>query len=157
MTSFNDSSWRDALPTTIEITPSRVAICEYSPAQTVFFREKNGLREFPLTVGLVEATTIDRVCRRVPSSRPLTFELVAAAVEALGGTFLDVLIDRIENQTFFAKIRINQGGKIVLLDARPSDAVAIAASRRPPLKILITRSVFEKALKFPGRNFTRLP
>ena len=149
MSRFNAPRRRDSLAQTLEIAPSRVAICEYSTAQTVFFREVNGRREFPLTVGLFEATTIDRACRRVPSPRPLTHELVAQAVEALGGSFVDVLIDRLEGRVFFAKIRINQNGKIVLLDARPSDAVAIALSRRPPLKILISRSVFERAVEFP--------
>ena len=152
MSRFSAPRRRDPLAQTLEIAPSRVAFCEYSTTQTVYFREVNGRREFPLTVGLFEATTIDRACRRVPSVRPLTHELVAHAVEALGGSFVDVVVDRLEGRVFYATVRINQNGKIVLLDARPSDAVALALTRRPPLKILILRSVFERALEFQTPN-----
>lgn len=155
MPHFYDPRRREIVSQTLEIAPSRVAVCEYSATQAVFFRELNGRREFPLTVGLFEATTIDRACRRVPSARPLTHELVAQAVEALGGSFVDVVIDRLEGRVFYAKIRVNQNGKIVLLDARPSDAVAIALTRKPPLKILIYRSVFEQAVEFPPPNLSR--
>lgn len=132
---------------TVQVTPSRVVICELNPHQAVFLREKNGSREFPIILGLFEATIIDRKIRKLPSTRPLTHDLLFQSIAALGGSLVDVVINRVEKQTFFAQIRLQQADRFVYLDARPSDAIALAVSVEPDLAIYVTEDVLEQALK----------
>ncbi len=132
---------------TVQVIPSRVVICELNPHQAVFLREKNGSREFPIILGLFEATIIDRKIRRLPSSRPLTHDLLYQAIVSLGGSLCEVVINRVEKQTFFAQIHILTAGRHLFLDARPSDAIALAVTADPNLAIYVTEDVLEQALK----------
>ncbi|MDO5565618.1 MAG: bifunctional nuclease family protein [Planctomycetia bacterium] len=132
---------------TVQVIPSRVVICELNPHQAVFLREKNGGREFPIILGLFEATIIDRKIRQLPSSRPLTHDLLYQAIVALDGNLIDVVINRVEKQTFFAQIHLQLADRHVFLDARPSDAIALAVTVEPNLAIYVTEDVLEQALK----------
>ena len=109
-------------------------------------RETGGLREFPLVIGLFEATSIDRRVKQVASPRPLTHDLFRSAVELLGGHIQDVCIHGMEEQTYFAAIRIVRGDELIEIDSRPSDAIAVAMSFQPPLPILIDEAVLERSL-----------
>lgn len=124
---------------------SRVIICEFNQHQVIYLKERNGMRELPVVIGLFEATTIDRKLRRLPSERPLTHDLFRQAVGALGGEIESVEIYKVEGQTFFAHLKIRQDNKLVLLDARPSDALALAYCYDPPLPIFVQEEVMEAA------------
>ena len=131
----------------IQVELSRIIICEFNQHQVIFLREKNGSREFPIVIGLFEATTIDRKLRHLTTERPMTHDLFRNMVRALGGKFLDVVIYKVEGQTFYAHLRIKRGDTLILLDCRPSDAVAIALCESPPLKIFVQEDVLNKAVK----------
>jgi len=72
--------------------------------------------------------------------------LIGSVVEALGGRILDVIINRMEEQTFYAAIRLTRGEELIEIDARPSDAIAVAMSSDPPLPIYIKEEILTKAL-----------
>ncbi|HBT76111.1 MAG TPA: hypothetical protein DEB39_04115 [Planctomycetaceae bacterium] len=132
---------------------SRIVISEINNQQVIFLRETGGRREFPIIIGIFEATSIDRRVKGYDSPRPLTHDLICSAVELLGGVFQDVTIHRLEEQTYFASLRIRRGDELLELDARPSDAVAIAVSVRPMLAILVEEDVLEQAIaqEQPGK------
>lgn len=132
--------------TLIQAEISRIVICEFNPHQVIFLKEKNGLREFPIVIGLFEATTIDRKIRKIPSDRPLTHDLFPPMVQALGGKILDVVIHKVEDQTFYAHLRLRQGERMILLDMRPSDAIAIALCHRPALPLYVREDVLQAAI-----------
>jgi bifunctional DNase/RNase len=78
--------------------------------------------------------------------RPLTHDLLVAAVELLGGEFQDVVISEIKEHTYFAVIRVAKDGEVVEIDARPSDAIAVAVTCEPNLPIYVSEEVLENVL-----------
>ncbi len=130
----------------IRMALSRIVISEINNQQIIFLREVDGKREFPIIIGIFEATSIDRRVKGYDSPRPLTHDLVRSAVELLGGTFQDVAIHRLEEQTYYASLRIRRGGELLELDTRPSDAIAVAMTCHPTLPILIDEEVLDKAI-----------
>jgi bifunctional DNase/RNase len=106
----------------------------------------DGTRQFPILIGIYEATSIDRRVKDFPRIRPLTHDLLVNTVEALGGEFDSVVISELKQQTYFAKLRIKQGGELVEIDCRPSDAIAIAVTCNPHLPIFVAEEVIDEAL-----------
>ena len=95
---------------------------------------------------LFEATSIDRRVKHHQSPRPLTHDLLVAAVEQLGGVFQDVVISELKEHTYFATIRVEKDGEIIEIDARPSDAIAVAVTCDPNLPIYVAEEVLENVL-----------
>ncbi|MDO4550054.1 MAG: bifunctional nuclease family protein [Planctomycetia bacterium] len=137
-----------------EVFLSRIVFSDIDETNLIFLREKSGNREFPIVIGGVEALIMEREIYEEHGSRPLTHILLGKVIQALGGEVKDVIIYDIKEDTFYAAIRIStkENGndkKWTEIDCRPSDAVAMAISQRPPLKILVNDCVWErlKALK----------
>src|SRR5262245_3856321 len=89
-----------------QIEVVRLIISETADTQVVVFREVGGKRSFPLVIGIFEATSIDRQLKRLPAPRPLTHNAWLVTVLALGATFQGVGIDAVQNNTYFASLRL---------------------------------------------------
>lgn len=133
-------------PMPVEMKLAKIIISEINENQVVFLREVEGTRQFPILIGIYEATSIDRRVKDFPRIRPLTHDLLVNTVEALGGEFDSVIISELKQQTYFAKLRIKQGGELVEVDCRPSDAIAIAVTCNPHLPIFVAEEVIDEAL-----------
>jgi len=129
----------------VQMDLARVVISELNDHQVIFLQERDGERSLPILIGIFEAKSIDRRIKRQFTKRPLTHDLVAQTIQALGGRLDSVVIDNVEQQTYFAKLRIEQDGNLVSVDARPSDAIAIAVSQSPMLSIFVTEEVLASA------------
>lgn len=125
---------------------SRIIISEVNDQQVVYLKEIEGDRTFPILIGLFEATSIDRRVKHHASPRPLTHDLLVAAVELLGGEFQDVVISELKEHTYFATLRAQKDGELIEIDARPSDAIAIAVTCEPNLPIYVSEEVLESVL-----------
>src|SRR6185437_15328506 len=110
-------------------------ISELNEQYVIFLREVEGERLFPIVIGLFEATTIDRRVKGEIPPRPLTHDLIRSSIEALGGELQDVVIHTLEDHTYFAWLRVSKDGELIEVDARPSDAVALAVHYSPHLPI----------------------
>ena len=132
------------MPVAMEL--SRIIISEISDDQVIYLKEIDGARTFPILIGLFEATSIDRRVKRIETPRPLTHDLLVNSVEALGGEFQDVVISELKNHTYYAKLRIRMDGELVEVDARPSDAIAVAVTCDPPLPIFVAEDVLNDVL-----------
>ena len=88
---------------------------------------------------------IDRRVRGQQSPRPLTHDLIASAIDQLGGDFQDVYISELREHTYYAKLRIRKDGELVEVDCRPSDAIALAVTAKVP--IYVAEDVLEEAMK----------
>jgi bifunctional DNase/RNase len=130
----------------IQMELSRIIISEIGDQQVVYLKEVDGDRTFPIIIGLFEATSIERRAKRHPAPRPLTHDLLVAAVEMLGGEFQDVVISELKEHTYFAVIRVAKDGEVVEIDARPSDAIAVAMTCEPHLPIYVAEEVLENVL-----------
>jgi uncharacterized protein len=122
----------------------RIIISEVEDHQVIILREVDGERSFPIVIGIFEATSIDRRVKGMPAPRPLTHDLVVAAVEQLGGEIQDIVISDLREHTYFAKLRVRQEGELVEIDCRPSDAIALAVTAKVP--IYVNEDVLGEAL-----------
>ena len=123
---------------------ARIMISEVSDQQVIYLRAVDGERMLPILIGLFEATSIDRRVKKEYPQRPLTHDLLKATVEALGGDIESIVINALREHTYFAKLRIRQGGNLVEVDSRPSDAVALAVHYEPHLPIYVDSSVLDQ-------------
>jgi bifunctional DNase/RNase len=71
--------------------------------------------------------------KNVTTQRPLTHDLLANAIDLLGGDLQDIYINELREHTYFAKLRIRHDGEIVEVDSRPSDAIALAVTVDVPI------------------------
>ena len=124
----------------------RIVISEIGEQQLVFLREVDGPRSFPIVIGLFEATSIDRRVRGELPPRPLTHDLLRNAIDELGGTVEDVVITSLTDHTYFAEIRVRHDGELIVLDSRPSDALALAVQYEPHLPIYVAESILDEIL-----------
>ena len=129
---------------TVQMELKRIIINEIHDHQVIMLREVDGERSFPIVIGIFEATSIDRRVKGVHSPRPLSHDLIAAAIDQLGGDFQDVYISELREHTYFAKLRIRKDGELVEIDCRPSDAIALAVTAKVP--IYVAEEVLEEAL-----------
>ena len=129
---------------------SRIIISEISDSQIIFLREVDGTREFPILIGIFEATSIDRrVKPEHKVSRPLTHDLIINVAERLGAKFESVTVSDLKDQTYYATLRLRRGEEEIDIDARPSDAIALAVAHSPPLPIFVDEEVLNSAAGSP--------
>lgn len=97
-------------------------------------QETESARQLPIRVGSFEATAITMGVNARPGARPMTHDLLSSTISALGATCASVRIVGVQGTTFFAQVElIREDGEHVFLDARPSDALALAVRDEAPL------------------------
>ena len=134
----------DAMP--IQMQLSRIIISEINDQQVIYLKEVEGDRQFPILIGFFEATSISRRVKRDHAPRPLTHDLLVNIVEELGAELDSVLITDLRDSTYYARLRVKREGELVEIDARPSDAIAVAVTCEPPLPIYVTEEVLDEVL-----------
>ena len=112
---------------------SRIIISENDDQQVIILKELNGDRHFPIVIGIAEAAAIDRRLKKHPIPRPPTHELLASVIEQMGGKIERVVVNDLRDRTFFALLHIRQGEKILHVDSRPSDAIALGIGLEVPI------------------------
>lgn len=117
----------------IEMELSRVILRDNGDDQYVFLRERQGTRSFPIVIGRAEAREIWSLVTRFEPPRPMTHQLLRDAINALGGTVERVVVNDLEKGTYFARVVLSRNGETVELDARPSDALALATRVHAPI------------------------
>lgn len=127
---------------------SKIIIDEKRPDQIIVLKEKNGLRLMPIVIGYLEANAIKSKVSGVTPPRPLTHDLLFSVIEGLGASVARVLIDRLENNTFYAKLVLQLSGQASekAIDARPSDAIAMAV--RAHATIFVDEEVIKRSEVF---------
>ena len=129
----------------IQMELRRIIISELDAHQIVILKEVEGERNFPIVIGIFEATSIDRRVKGEQPPRPLTHDLIISVVEQLGGEIQDIIINDLKEHTYFAKLRVRKDGELTEVDCRPSDAIAVAVASRVP--IYVEESVLGEALE----------
>ncbi len=101
----------------------------------VLLRDQEELNFLPIWIGIFEAAAIAMELQGVKPPRPMTHDLLLEFIQKLGGQIERVLINDIKEGTFFAVIEANQGEKKLAVDARPSDAIAVAVRAHVPIYV----------------------
>jgi len=119
----------------IELILNKIKIDEARNEQVIIFREKDGERYLPVVIGMAEVNSIKLKLSGSKPPRPLTHDLFSQIFDKCNIRLEKVVIDRLENNTFFAKIHLHQKNVEpgVVIDARPSDSVAIALRTGAPV------------------------
>jgi uncharacterized protein len=97
----------------------------------------------PIWVGIFEANAIALQLENVATPRPMTHDLLKNMIADLDARVARVVINDLRDSTFFAQIRVITGGKTLEIDARPSDAIALALRTEAP--IFVAQSVLDQA------------
>ncbi len=127
----------------IPVELSKIIINETSDQQLIVLKEKGGSRQLPIVIGIVEVFAIDRRLKGIKTPRPMTHDLCANILNQLGAQIAKIVIDDLRKHTFYAKIYLSSGDKQVVVDSRPSDAIALGIATNAP--IFVAEHVFEKA------------
>jgi bifunctional DNase/RNase len=117
----------------VEVTVSRLGLDANNQAYVVILQEKEGERVLPIWIGHTEAEAIVAQMHNIKRPRPYTHDLCKSIIQGLGGTLRRVVITRVENNTYYAEMHLAGAGQPVQLDARPSDAIAVALRLAAPI------------------------
>lgn len=109
----------------------------------VILRDVQSHLFLPIWIGVFEANAIALRIEGVEPPRPMTHDLLRSVLEGLGGQVEKIVISDLKESTFFAVIHIRQNSTVVPIDARPSDAIALALRTDAPIFVL--RAVLDKA------------
>ena len=134
---------------------SRIVITETSPQQVIFLREIGGLeRSFPIVIGIAEALAIDRRLKDIEMPRPMTHDLLAQTIEAMGGQVEKIVVSDLRDHTFIATLFIRRNGKIIRVDARPSDAIALGVGLETPIFVAehVIDEIMNESISLAGQK-----
>ncbi len=125
----------------VEVKVQSLGLDRTSNTPVVILRELDGDRVIPIWIGPGEASAIAMQLADMKFSRPLTHDLIVSVMSDMGGTLERVIITRVADSTYFAELEIRSGDRLVKVDARPSDSIAVAL--RTQARILASESLLE--------------
>ncbi|HEY1556664.1 MAG TPA: bifunctional nuclease family protein [Kofleriaceae bacterium] len=125
----------------VEMKPDRVMPIQGQGALLLVDEPSN--RMVPIFIGGTEAASIDGRMRGAAPPRPLTHDLLDHVLAALGGQLVQVQVDEIRDDTYIGSIYIRTKGRVIKLDSRASDAVALAIGGHVP--IYVAKKVIDEA------------
>ncbi|MBT8380683.1 MAG: bifunctional nuclease family protein [Ignavibacteria bacterium] len=117
-------------------------------AYAILLKEIDGNKRLPIIIGAFEAQAIALEIEGIKPPRPLTHDLLKQLSDNLGATVTEVLVDELRENTFYAKIMLEVSGFTQEIDARPSDAIALAVRAQAP--IFVSGPVLEAAAFVPS-------
>jgi bifunctional DNase/RNase len=133
----------------LEMELNKIVIDEKRHDQLIVLKEKGGERILPIVIGLAEASAIKLKISGFNPPRPLTHDLLHTTIENLEASIEKIVIDKLEESTFHAKIILKtSSGDRKAIDARPSDSIALAVRAHAPIfvedEILKQSGIFEQ-------------
>ena len=133
------------MPNLVPMQLARIIKSDISENQVIYLKEVDGERQFPILIGYFEATSIDlRVTHAERPARPLTQDLIVGVAQSLGATIESVVVAELKDEVYYAILRLKRDEQTIDVDARPSDAIAVAVSFQPPLPILVAEDIVER-------------
>lgn len=120
-----------------------IAIDPFTNSPIIILKNDDGDKILPIWVGYAEASSIAMEFEKTPRIRPITHDLIKNIFDQLDFTLTKIEVTDLKDNTFYAVIYLNSKGKEHVLDARPSDAIAIAIRTGAP--IFVSDQVIENA------------
>lgn len=127
----------------IEMTIKGLMVDPITNMPIILLRDEAGLRVLPIWVGIFEANAIALQIENVATPRPMTHDLLRNVIRDLNAAVERIVVCDLKENTFYAMIYLQVGGETVAVDARPSDAIALALRTRAP--IFVEETVVENA------------
>lgn len=113
-----------------------ISVCPPYQGYVVILKEKEGERWLPIFIGAAEAQSISFLLQGLEYARPMTYDLFAAILDAGEVTVESATVNNLKDNTFYAEIKVKvHGGDVKKIDARPSDAIALALRSKAPIQV----------------------
>ena len=117
----------------IEMAIKGLMIDQVTSTPIIVLRDKEGGRILEIWVGVFEANAIALQIENVTTPRPMTHDLLKNVIQDLRGRIEKIVVSDLKENTFYALIYLTVGGELMAVDARPSDAIALALRARAPI------------------------
>jgi uncharacterized protein len=131
----------------VRVNIDSVRVSLMSQHRVVVLKDVDTTRYLPIWIGPFEADAITIELQDVEVARPLTHDLLKSAIEKLGAEVERVTITELRNDTFYAEITLSVNGRQMVIDSRPSDAIALAV--RADVPVYVDESVMSQAAIVP--------
>ena len=137
----------------IEMTIKGLMVDPITNTPIVILRDKDGQRVLPIWVGIFEANAIALQIENISTPRPMTHDLLRNVIQDLKATVQKIVVCDLQDNTFYALIYLARNGDTLAIDARPSDAIALALRTRAPIFVEDTVIDNAKTVDFaPEKN-----
>ena len=137
------SDAEQAADTEVEVRIRGLMLDPSNRSPIVVLNDLTGEVVLPIWVGLFEANAIALEIEKTTTPRPMTHDLMRNIIAGLNARVTRVVVGALRGDTFHATVWMDQGGEVVAIDSRPSDAIALAL--RSDCPIFVSREVFEHA------------
>lgn len=127
----------------IETVVESIRVSLVTQHRVVILKEVAGDRHLPIWIGPFEAEAIAMELQGVSAARPLPYDLIKTIVGDMGGVVREIQVTDLSQDVFYARIMIDQNGRSLEIDSRPSDAIALAVRTKVP--ILVDETVMDRA------------
>lgn len=117
----------------IEMTIKGLMVDPVTNMPIIILRDKDGQRVLPIWVGVFEANAIALQIENVSTPRPMTHDLLKNVIQDLEAAVTKIVVSDLKDNTFYAVIYLQRNGETVAVDARPSDAIALALRTHVPI------------------------
>ena len=136
----------------VEVKIESIRASLMSEHRVVILKDVGSERLLPIWIGRCEAEAIAIRLQNIEISRPLTHDLLNNAIAEMGGKVDHIAVSDLRNNTFYAQILVDLNGRSVKIDARPSDAIALAV--RANATIFVAEHVMAEANIIPESDIT---
>lgn len=120
----------------IEMFVGGLVLDPNTQAPVIILKDEAGNVSLPIWIGIAEATSIASAIKQVSMARPLTHDLMHDVFVEIGIKVERVVITELKDSTYFAELVLAAGEKAIILDARPSDAIALALRATAPIYVM---------------------
>lgn len=127
----------------LQMKVSGIALDPFTNTPIVILKDTTNEKTLPIWIGFMEASSIAMELEKTPRLRPITHDLVKNLIEKLGFLVSKIEVTDLRNDTFYASLYLNKESEEYVLDARPSDAIAIALRTDSP--IFVNEEVLDKS------------
>jgi bifunctional DNase/RNase len=127
----------------IRVTVDSVKVSMLSQHRVVVLKAEEEERYLPIWIGPFEADAITIGLQKVEMTRPLTHDLLKAVIDHMNASVSHIWVNDLKNDTFYAEIVVEQNGRTLEIDSRPSDAIALAV--RLDVPIYVAQEVMDRA------------
>src|SRR4026207_436004 len=133
----------------IEMTIKGLMVDPITNMPIIILRDKEGQKVLPIWVGIFEANAIALQIENISTPRPMTHDLLRNVIQDLKASVQKIVVSDLQDNTFYALIYLSLADDTVAIDARPSDAIALALRARAPIFVEETAIDHAKTGGFP--------
>jgi uncharacterized protein len=126
---------------TIQMSVGGLTLDPVTKTPIVILKDTENKLNLPIWIGLLEATAMATEIEGIKMARPMTHDLLKTILGEVGGSVDSVEITELKENTYYAALNINLAGRQLMIDSRPSDAIALALRTKSP--IYVSKAVLE--------------